>query len=103
MSNVRLNWVPPTPASDQRPLSSVEISARVDPSFPFTVLGSVPAIDPPEFLDEDVDAGDWEYQAVVIDVSGARSVATTTTITVTETPPVFRDPDPVSGFVATQE
>ena len=87
MSNVRLTWVLPTVSARQKPIQVTEISVRVDPLFPWTVQDIVDPSVTQELLFVDVPPGDQFYQAVVIDVDGARGNPVDTSVAVPFDPP----------------
>ena len=103
MSNVTLSWTPPTPAADQRALKGTQLFVRIKGATAFDPLAFVAADQPPTLIDENVDDGDWEYQAVTVDNADKQSAPAFAAVTVSSAPPqTLRDPSPPTGFTAVQ-
>lgn len=97
MSNVRLNWVLPTPTARQRAIARTVIEARVSDSLPWATVNTVDA-PTSTLLVQDIAPGAWEFRAVVVDVGNVPSSPVTTSIDI-----AFDAPSPATGFVAVIE
>lgn len=92
MSDVRLFWTLPTPTNRQRPISHVRIEARVSQDLPWTPIAEVDA-PATETTIEDAAPGEWMYQGIVVDNSGAESTPLEAAASVD-----YDDPSPLASF-----
>jgi len=78
MKNVKLNWALPTQRTSGFPLNvadiaNVEVSLSADAGVNWAVLGTVLPGVPQEFLQTELEIGDWQFKLVVVDTASKRS------------------------------
>lgn len=99
MSNVRLTWTLPSVSPIQKPIQHTEIAFRVaSASLPWTIQDTVAPDVTQELLFVDVQPGDYEYRAVVVDTDGQRGPDAFAAASIP-----FATPGSVSDFTATVE
>jgi hypothetical protein len=98
MSNVRLTWSLPTVSARQAEIQHVEISLRVNESFPWTLQDIIATASVQELLLVDVAPGTYFYQGVVVDIEGNRGNPVETFVNIG-----VESPGEISNFTATLE
>lgn len=102
MSNLRVQYVLPDVAADQRPLVEARVEMRSDPSFDFAEVATVTA-DLSKVVLTDLADGTYEVRVRAFDGTEFGSYSDPASITLVTVPPPVRAPGQVTGVTLTQE
>lgn len=103
--NLRVSWVNPGVAANQRPLLLTTIEMRTDPSFPFTEQARVQHVANPNdtVLLPDLAAGVYEVRVRAYDGIDFGPYSAVASIELVGVPPAIVPPGQPTGLVLTQE